>query len=199
MTFTLRAPADIRTQISTHGADWLTKYGDLWKTQAARLKERFGEKIEEVRFPVDYPTDVPVVYVQKDAIVEVLRFARSESGFEYGFLADITATDELNEQSDWRFEVVYNLLSPTSFARIRFKVRVPENVEVPTAIDVWPGANWAEREVWDMFGVRFAGHPNLRRILMDERWEGHPLRKDYPLRGYQVFTEPTEIHPEAME
>jgi NADH-quinone oxidoreductase subunit C len=187
---------DIRTPISTYGADWIAKFGETWKTQAAKLKEKFGVAIEETRFPVEYPTDVLIVYVKKESIVPVLQFLKTEPGFEYGFLADITATDE---ESDPRFEVVYNLFSPTLFSRIRIKVRVAEGAEVPTAISVWAGANWAEREVWDMFGVRFAGHPNLRRILMDERWAGHPLRKDYPLKGYQIFTEPSQIHPEAME
>jgi NADH-quinone oxidoreductase subunit C len=192
---------DIRTQISTHGADWIAKYGETWKTQLVQLREKFGAAIETSHFPGEYPTDVPIVYVQKESIVSVLRFVKSAPGFDYGFLADITATDEKDSgaDSDPRFEVVYNLMSPASFARIRFKVRVAEGAEVPTAIGVWAGANWAEREVWDMFGVRFAGHPNLRRILMDERWEGHPLRKDYPLKGYQLFTEPSQIHPEAME
>jgi NADH-quinone oxidoreductase subunit C len=187
---------DIRTSISGHGADWLSKYGEAWKNQVTALRERFGAQIEEVRMPVEYPTDVPIIYVNKDAILAVLRFAKTEPGFEYSFLSDITALDEEIEP---RFEVIYNLFSTTHFWRIRFKVRVAEAVEVPTAISLWTGANWAEREVWDMYGVRFAGHPNLRRILMDERWEGHPLRKDYPLKGYQVFTEPSNIHPEAME
>ena len=111
---------------------------------------------------------------------------KSEPGFEYGFLSDLTATDE---EIAPRFEMVYNLFSTRHKWRIRLKVRVREDEEVPTAIPVWPGANWAEREVWDMYGIRFKGHPDLRRILMDERWEGHPLRKDYPLRGYQIFTD----------
>ncbi|MBI2567889.1 MAG: NADH-quinone oxidoreductase subunit C [Candidatus Schekmanbacteria bacterium] len=145
--------------------------------------------------PPDYPTDVPIVFVRKDSIAAVLAFARDEPGFEYGFLADITATDEEVEP---RFEVVYNLFSHTRGWRFRLKVRVPSDEEVPTAVGVWPAANWLEREVYDMFGVRFAGHPDLRRILMDERWVGHPLRKDYPLRGYQIFPDPQEIKPELL-
>lgn len=187
---------DIRTPIPTNGGDWLQKFGEAWKAQAAELRQRFAGAIEEVRMPPDYPTDVPIVYVKKESIVDILRFVRVEPGFEYGFLSDITATDEEVEP---RFEVVYNLYSPTKKNRIRFKVRARDGEAVPTATTVWPGANWQEREVWDMFGVKFAGHPDLRRILMDERWEGYPLRKDYPLRKYQVFTEPMEIDPKLLE
>lgn len=187
---------DIRTPIPTNGGDWLAKFGEGWKAQVDTLKQKFGAKIVEVRMPPDYPTDVPIVYVEKDAIVEILTFVKKESGFEYGFLSDITATDEEVEP---RFEVVYNLFSHSRKWRIRFKVRAREGEEVPTLTGVWTGADWAEREVFDMFGVRFAGHPDLRRILMDERWVGHPLRKDYPLRGYQVFTEPEDIETRLLE
>jgi NADH-quinone oxidoreductase subunit C len=187
---------DIRQPIATNGGDWLTKFGEAWKSQVLRVQEKFKGQIEEVRMPPDYPTDVPIIYVKKESIVEVLKFMKEEVGFEYNFLADITATDEEVEP---RFEVVYNLFSLNLKWRIRIKVRARDGEEVPTAISVWEGANWAEREVYDMFGVRFKGHPNLRRILMDSRWEGHPLRKDYPLRGYQVFTEPQPIDPQLLE
>lgn len=187
---------DIRTSIPTNGGDWLAKFGEAWKTQAEQLKQKFGEAIEVIRMPPGYPTDVPIVYVKKDSIIQVLQFLKAEPGFEYGFLADITATDE---EADPRFEVVYNLRSINRHWRIRIKVRVRENEEVPTAVGVWPGANWAEREVWDMFGIKFAGHPDLRRILMDVRWQGHPLRKDYPLRGYQVFPTPIPIDEKLLD
>jgi NADH-quinone oxidoreductase subunit C len=187
---------DIRTPISTHGGDWLAKFGESWKKQTDQLREKFGQQIVEVRMLPEYPTDVPIVYVDKESIVEVLKFLKEEPGFEYGFLADITATDEETEP---RFEVVYNLFSHTHKWRIRLKVRVAEGEEVPTAVSVWKAANWAEREVYDMFGVRFRGHPDLRRILMDERWVGYPLRKDYPLRGYQVFTDAQPVHNSLLE
>lgn len=187
---------DIRKPIPTNGGDWLSRFGETWKAQVQQLQEKFGGAIEEVRLPPSYPTDVPILYVRKEKIVEVLQFLKSEAGFEYNFLSDITATDE---EADPRFEVVYNLFSQSRFWRIRVKTKVKDGEEVPTAVDVWPGANWAEREVFDMFGIRFTGHPDLRRILMDDRWVGYPLRKDYPLRGYQVFTEPQAIHPEVLE
>ena len=177
-----------------------TNHVETWKNQVAQLKDRFVAAIEEVRMPVEYPTDVPILYVKKESIIEVLTFLKDESGFDYGFLADITATDEEIEP---RFEVVYHLFSHSTKARIRIKVRVPSSVAegegIPTAVSVWLGANWAEREVYDMFGVKFKGHPNLRRILMDGRWVGYPLRKDYPLRGYQIFTEPEPVNPTLLE
>jgi NADH-quinone oxidoreductase subunit C len=185
---------DVRTPIPSNGGDWLTKFGESWKSQIEALKAKFAGIIEEVRMPGDYPTDVPIVYLKKDSIVEVLAFAKDE--LQYDFLADITAVDE---EIDPRFEVVYNLYSMSRHYRIRLKVRVREGEEVPTATPVWIGANWAEREIWDMFGIKFTGHPDLRRILMDERWVGHPLRKDYPLKGYQLFTTPMDADESLLQ
>lgn len=187
---------DIRTPISTNGGQWVARFGDHWKKQVTLLSEKFSAHIEEVRMPPDGLTDVPIIYIKKDSLIPLLKFLKIEPGFEYEFLADITATDEEKKP---RFEVVYQLFSHTHLCRIRIKVRVEEGEEVPSAVSVWKGANWAEREVFDMFGIRFKGHPDLRRIVMDVRWEGHPLRKDYPLRGYQIFTEPMPIDPTLLE
>ncbi len=187
---------DVRTQVPTNGGWWLDKWGTAWKEQIEKFRARFGADCEEVRFPGEYPTDVPILYVKKERIVEVLSYLKEETGFEYDFLADITATDE---EAEPRFEVVYNLASLSKSWRIRVKCRCPEGQEVPTAVSVWPGANWAEREVYDMYGVKFSGHPDLRRILMDDRWVGHPLRKDYPLKGYQIFPTPMAPRPELLE
>ncbi len=186
---------DINTPVPTIYGDQLEKFGELWKKQVQTLKEKFGDAIEEVLFPKEANTDVPIIFVQAARIIDVLGFMKNDAGFEYGFLADLTATDE---ESAPRFHVVYNLLSRKSMSRVRVKVRTDEENAVPTAISLWPAANWAEREVWDMFGVRFEGHPDLRRILMDVRWEGHPLRKDYPLRGYQIFPTPEAIDPSLL-
>lgn len=188
---------DIHTSVPTNYGDWIQKFGETWKSQVSRLQARFGAAITEVRMPgPEHPIDVPIVYVKKESIVGLLSFMKTEQGLEYNFLADLTAVDE---EADPRFEVVYNLYSMTSKMRIRVKVRVAENEEVPTIIPVWAGANWAEREVYDMFGIKFTGHPDLRRIIMDERWQGHPLRKDFPLRNYQLFTDPMPIHTELLE
>lgn len=187
---------DIRQPIPTNGGDWLAKFSEAWKNQTSQLQEKFKDAIEEIRMPPEYPTDVPIIYVKKESIVEVLRFLKTEPGIEYSFLADITATDEEVEP---RFEVVYNLFSHPHKWRIRLKVRVRDGEEVPSAVSVWKGADWAEREVYDMFGVKFKDHPDLRRILMDVRWVGHPLRKDYPIKGYQIFTEPQPADPQLLE
>jgi len=187
---------NINTPVPTIYGDHLERFGELWKNQIASLKQQFGEAIEEVQFPREAPTDIPVVFVHASKVVEVLSWMKTNPEFDYGFLADLTATDE--EEAP-RFHVVYQLMSRKTTARIRIKARVDEGASVPTAIGVWPAANWAEREVWDMFGIRFEGHPDLRRILMDVRWEGHPLRKDYPLRGYQFFPTPEPIDPSLLE
>ena len=187
---------DVRHLVSTNYGEWLNQWGENWKSQVAILREKFGAGIEEVRMPTDYPTDVPIIYVQKEKIVEFLSFMKLDAAFDYSFLADLTATDE---ETDLRFEIVYNLLSLAKHWRIRVKVRAREGEEVPTIITVWKGANWQEREVWDMFGVKFSKHPDLRRVLMDFRFVGHPLRKDYPLRGYQIFPTPEPVDPTLLE
>ncbi len=188
---------DIRTPIPTVYGDQTKKFHDVWVSQVELLKQKFGNAIEEVRMPVEYPTDVPIVYVAKDSIVAVLSALRNDPSFGYNFLADLSCTDETPNEK--RFEMVYQLFSHSRFNRIRVKVRVREGEKVPTVIPVWISANWAEREVYDMFGVEFLNHPDLRRILMDHRWEGHPLRKDYPLRGYQVFPSPEPIDLDVLE
>jgi NADH-quinone oxidoreductase subunit C len=187
---------NINTPVPTIYGDHVERFGEIWNQQIQALRARFADAIEEVQLPREFPTEVPNVFVRRDQIANVLSWMKDEPGFEYGFLADITATDE---QESPRFHVVYQLLSRKTMSRIRLKVRVDEDQSVPTVIGVWPAANWAEREVWDMFGVRFEGHPDLRRILMDVRWEGHPLRKDYPLRGYQFFPTPEPIDPSLLE
>jgi NADH-quinone oxidoreductase subunit C len=186
---------DIRTPIKSNGGDWISKFGENWKLQISKVKAKFGPLIEDVKTPFDAAVDVPVIIAKKEVLIELLRFLKSEC--EYNFLADLTATDETPRTP--RFDVVYQLFSVTRHWRIRVKTKVEDKEEVPSIIEVWPGANWAEREVFDMFGIKFTNHPDLRRILMDERWEGHPLRKDYPLRGYQVFTEPMSPREELLE
>jgi NADH-quinone oxidoreductase subunit C len=187
---------DIRTPIANNGGDWIQKYGEAWKTQVAAAQSKFADAIEEVRMPGSYPTDVPIIYVKKESVIALIQYLKSDPACDYQFLADLTATDEEVEP---RFEVVYNLFAPSKGWRIRVKTRIRENEDCPTLTGVWPGANWPEREVWDMYGVKFAGHPDLRRILMDDRWQGHPLRKDYPLRGYQIFSEPMDADPKLLD
>ncbi len=187
---------DIRHPIPGNGGDWAVKFGEIWNSQISQVRDTFGAGIEDIKMPDTYPTDVPIVYVQRSKILEVLKYFKESVGFEYGFLADITATDESGSP---RFEVAYQLFSHSRLCRIRIKVRVPEGEAIPSAVSLWKGADWAEREVFDMFGITFSGHPNLRRILMDERWVGHPLRKDYPIRGYQIFTDSQAVDPERLK
>ena len=127
--------------------------------------------------------------VEAARIVPILRFLRDESGLEFDMLADLTAVDYLGESP--RFELVYHLYSTARNHRVRLKARVPEEApEIDTAIPVWPAANWLEREAWDLYGIRFRGHPDLRRLLLYEEFEGHPLRKDYPKEKRQPLIGP---------
>jgi len=122
-----------------------------------------------------------IVIARTTAITDVLTFLRNDSNCQFKVLVDICGVDY--PQRDPRFEVVYNLLSLTQNQRIRVKVLVDEDTAVPTATGVYSAAGWFERETWDLFGIAFADHPDLRRILTDYGFEGHPLRKDFPLTG----------------
>jgi NADH-quinone oxidoreductase subunit C len=125
-----------------------------------------------------------VVVVERAEAPRVLRTLRDHPELAFDQLSDLTAVDYLGRTP--RFEVVYQLYSISRNHRLRVKVPVPEDdPTVPTATSVWRSALWAERETWDMFGIRFTGHPDLRRILMYPEFEGHPLRKDYPLMKRQ--------------
>ncbi len=122
-----------------------------------------------------------IVTINKAAIIDVLRFLKSECKFE--MLTDVTALDYMGKADD-RFLVVYQLTSVTFKDRIRLKAPVSEeDCVIESATQAYASANWLEREVYDLFGIRFNKHPDLRRILMPANWEGHPLRKDYPLQG----------------
>ena len=123
-----------------------------------------------------------VVTVQRDAIVKILKVLRDDANCQFEQLVDVCGVDWPEDAE--RFEVVYNLLSMTLNRRIRVKLRTDETTPVPTVTGVYSVANWWEREVWDLYGIFFSGHPDLRRILTDYGFEGHPLRKDFPLTGY---------------
>jgi len=122
--------------------------------------------------------------VPRGEIRRVAEYLASEPSLQFSFLSDITTVDRYPLEP--RFEVNYHLLSIDRRERLRLKVRVPSNeARVPSVTSVWPTANWHERENFDLFGVRFDGHPDLTRILLPDDWEGHPLRKDYPVEGYR--------------
>jgi NADH-quinone oxidoreductase subunit C len=115
-------------------------------------------------------------------IVRVLTFLRDDPRCQFVCIIDITAVDWPSREN--RFDLVYHLLSPRKNMRIRVKVETDETTPVPSVIDVFPGANWFERELYDMYGVLISGHPDMRRILTDYGFDGHPLRKDFPLTGF---------------
>ena len=123
----------------------------------------------------------PTIYVSRDELPPVARTLRENPDLRFDFLAELTAIDLWPR--DPRFEVVYVLVSLERRARLRLKVRLPgDDAHVGTVSGIWPAANWLEREVGDLFGVVFDGHPDPRRLLMPEDWEGYPLRKDYPVQ-----------------
>jgi len=130
--------------------------------------------------------------VARERLVEVAAWLRDDPGARFDFCSDVTATDWPSRAE--RFDVIYCLYSVSHRHRVRLKVRAGEQDPVASVTGVWPAANWLEREVFDMFGVRFTGHPDLRRILMPEEWQGHPQRKDYPLEGpgELLLEDPTE-------
>ena len=123
-----------------------------------------------------------VLNVKLDKITKVVEFLKTNSAMKFSTLVDITAIDYPSRQN--RFEMVYHFLSMYMNLRIRLKLQVPEGGMVPSICKIHPGANWFEREVFDMYGVLFSGHPDLRRILTDYGFRGYPLRKDFPTTGY---------------
>lgn len=120
--------------------------------------------------------------VEVSRIVEVVTFLRDDPGCRFINFTDVTAVDYPGREK--RFDVVYHLLSPTLNARIRLRAEAGETTQVPSIITVFPGADWFERECYDLYGVIFTGHPDMRRLLTDYGFDGHPLRKDFPLTGF---------------
>ncbi|MBZ5543039.1 MAG: NADH-quinone oxidoreductase subunit C [Acidobacteriia bacterium] len=121
----------------------------------------------------------PSVTVDKESLLAACEFLKSDEGGEYSLLTDHTAVDYPKREK--RFDLVYHLYSFKRNDRLRLKVLAADGEKVPSVVSVWPTANWLEREVYDMFGVPYEGHPDLRRILLPDEWTGHPLRKDYDI------------------
>ena len=145
------------------------------------LAGKFGDVIRHSTLAANELT----IMVAAADIVPVLTKLRDDRKFQFTQLIDLCGVDWLgHHEASERFEVVYHLLSMAKNLRLRVKVRVGDGVQVPTATGIFPNANWYERETWDMFGIPFAGHPDLRRILTDYDFSGHPLRKDFPLEGF---------------
>jgi len=159
-----------------------------------KLRDSFSSSIREV----SHFRDELTFLIEKDALLDVLRFLKDDPEFTYVFLTDLTATDWPDREE--RHEVVYQLYSFDSHTYVRIKVRAKQGEKVASATAIWDVANPFEREVYDLFGVEFEGHPNLTRILTPEGFEGFPLRKDYPLT-YEVpqFTHSVDDPPEVIK
>jgi NADH-quinone oxidoreductase subunit C len=144
------------------------------------------------------------VTVEASKIVDVVKFLRDDPGCRFVSFIDVTAVDYPGREK--RFDVVYHLLSPTLNERIRLRAEADETTQVPSIIEVFPGADWFERETYDLYGVTFIGHPDMRRLLTDYGFDGYPLRKDFPLTGFvevryddqekRVLYEPVRLNQE---
>jgi NADH-quinone oxidoreductase subunit C len=150
------------------------------RAELARLLSWRADAVEGAKFDRDELS----IYISRAAIREACAILRDDPELKFNYLADLSCVDWY--PSAPRFEVVYHLLSIPRKSRVRLKVKIGgDDPTVESVTSVWPSANYYEREVFDLFGIRFDGHPYLRRIMMPENWEGHPLRKDYPVEGYR--------------
>jgi len=152
----------------------VSKLADLGETIKAALPDAV------TGFTLSF--DQLTLNVQAERIVGVVKFLRDDPGCRFVSFIDVTAVDYPGREK--RFDVVYHLLSPTLNARIRLRADAGETTQVPSIIEVFPGADWFERECYDLYGVIFTGHPDMRRLLTDYGFDGHPLRKDFPLTGF---------------
>src|SRR5215813_3756440 len=152
-----------------------------------KLKAQFADAVQEVTEAYGELT----VVVRQDRIVEICRVLKADPDLRYDLLLDMAGVDYLGREP--RFEVVYHLYSLSYNRRLRLKVRVPaSDAVVPSVVSVWSTANWHEREAFDMLGIRFSGHPDLRRIYMTDDYPGHPLRKDFPILGPEAEVNPRD-------
>ena len=151
---------------------------------AAALQSDHAEWVSEITNALGETT----IVVPREHIIAVCRYLKSPDNYAFDFLADLCGFDRGPEEEP-RFEVNYHLFSTTRHYRLRLKVLLnEEDVHIPTVTGVWRTANWHERETYDLFGVIFDEHPDLRRILLPDDWQGHALRKDFPLRGYEPYS-----------
>jgi NADH-quinone oxidoreductase subunit C len=161
---------------------------------AEKIKDKFLREILDI----NQFRDQVSVTIKRDKIIDICRYLYEDPDIRMDFLSDLCGVDYPERKS--RFEIVYNLCSLKHGHRIRIKALIPEdNPSIDSVVSIWSGANWHEREACDMFGIVFNGHPDLRRILMPEEWNGFPLRKNYPLQGiegweYREFEELKEMH-----
>ncbi|KAL8825548.1 MAG: hypothetical protein Q9191_004345 [Dirinaria sp. TL-2023a] len=186
----LHAPVKNPTDRYTEKAQSLHNYGQYLLSCLPKYIQQFSVWKDEL-----------TIYIPPAGVLPVISFLKYHTAAEYTMVADITAVDYPTR--DARFEIVYNLLSVRHNSRIRVKTYADEATPVPSITGLYDGANWYEREVYDLFGVFFVGHPDLRRIMTDYGFDGHPLRKDFPLTGYteirydeekkRIVVEPLEL------
>ncbi|MDE0390172.1 MAG: NADH-quinone oxidoreductase subunit C [Rhodospirillales bacterium] len=146
------------------------------------LGEHVATSLSDYVFAAEVTRDELTVDARADQVVRVLKFLRDDPRCRFEQLTDLCGVDY--PERDPRFDVVYHLLSMSHNCRLRLKIGVNEDQPVPSATEVYPSAGWWERETWDLYGIYFAGNPDLRRLLTDYGFDGHPLRKDFPLTGY---------------
>ena len=161
--------------------------------ESAAVIEILQSAVPGAAYEVGPSVDMPTIYVPAEHLVATCGVLRDLPTLQFNVLVEVTAADYLPREP--RYEVVYHLLSVPNRQRLRVKVRVGANGSLPTVQSIWRGAGWPEREVWDMFGIVFDNHGDLRRLLMPEDWEGHPARKDYPVqirKAAQTY-EPLEV------
>ena len=152
-----------------------------------KIKEKF---LDDVFQTSEFRGDLAAL-VNPEIILDLMKFLKTDPALDFNLLMDLTAVDYLGQERIPRFEMVYHLYSFAQNHRVRIKAPLDEkNLVIDSLTSLWPIANWFEREVWDMFGIQFKGHPNLKRILMYEGFTGHPLRKDYPYNQRQPLIGP---------
>ena len=159
----------------------------------SKLKSSYADYIEQSEENDGFPS----IYVKSDNIEEFCRRLKSDPSLRFNFLSDIGGVDYLPQTP--RFEVVYHLYSIPFKYRLRIKCKLAEGQEIPSVTAVWKTANWHEREAFDMYGIFFSDHPDLRRIYMWDDFEGYPQRKDFPLRGYKDRYNPYGDDPNLAE
>jgi NADH-quinone oxidoreductase subunit C len=146
----------------------------------AQLRAWNGKAVSEV---IEFRGETTIV-VPREMMLEVCAYCLQAPNLQFNLLTDATCVDRFPMEP--RFEVNYHLVSIPRKARLRLKIKLSGNDPVmDSMVPVWPGANWLEREIWDLMGIHFNGHPDLRRILLPDDWEGHPLRRDYPVQGFR--------------
>lgn len=178
----------MRTNSHAPGAPFIAAQAQV----LTQLTEKYatGRKVE-----ADCVGDAVIWAKSPEDAKKLVRAFQVDQTTQIDFLSDLTAYDNKDgEDGEGRFVLVYQLYSLTLHIRVRIKCLLTEHQPAETLVDIWEGANWLEREVYDMYGIRFNGHPNLRRIMMDERFTGHPLRKEYPIKQREGFSDNIAFH-----